>query len=172
MLWIGSPNASQRRKSHRRQRAARKEIYNEEQPSANTRSKTVAKSDLAAPPSMETRSRCKSFIQQPTKGPSKTGTKIKLPELAAAAWQRRTKKQIRQLTCRINRIENKVHKAMAVIDANSGKMLNYWQLMKDPKYQCEWSISSANEFGRLANGVVGHIKRTNTIKFVHKHQVP
>ena len=30
----------------------------------------------------------------------------------------------------------------------------------------------ADEFGRLANGVGGRIKDTNTIKFVHKHQVP
>ena len=34
-------------------------------------------------------------------------------------------------------------------------------------------LSSANEFGRLANGVGGRIKNpTNTIKFIHKHEVP
>jgi hypothetical protein len=32
--------------------------------------------------------------------------------------------------------------------------------------------SSANEFGRLAQGVGGQIKGTNTTFFVHKHQVP
>ena len=32
--------------------------------------------------------------------------------------------------------------------------------------------SSANEFGRLAQGVGGRIQGTNTIYFVHKHQVP
>ena len=31
---------------------------------------------------------------------------------------------------------------------------------------------SANEFGRLANGVGGHIKGTNTIKIIHKRGVP
>ena len=61
---------------------------------------------------------------------------------------------------------------MAVMDAESGKLLNYQQLMKDPKYQKVWGISSANEFGRLANGVGGRIKGTNTIKFIHKHEVP
>ena len=33
-------------------------------------------------------------------------------------------------------------------------------------------LSSANEFGRLAQGVGGRIKGTNTIFFIHKHQVP
>ena len=32
--------------------------------------------------------------------------------------------------------------------------------------------SLANEFGQLAQGVGGQIKGTNTIFFVHKHQVP
>lgn len=32
--------------------------------------------------------------------------------------------------------------------------------------------SSANEFGRLAQGIGGCIQGTNTIFFVHKHQVP
>ena len=31
---------------------------------------------------------------------------------------------------------------------------------------------SANEFGRLANGVGGCVKGTNTIKFVHRRDVP
>ena len=61
---------------------------------------------------------------------------------------------------------------MAVMDAVTGKMLNYRQLMKNPKYRKEWSILSANEFGRLANGVGGRIKGTNTIKFIHRHEVP
>ena len=41
--------------------------------------------------------------------------------------------------------------------------------MWDPKYKKNWSTSSANEFGRLANGVGGRIKKpTNTIKFIRK----
>jgi hypothetical protein len=31
--------------------------------------------------------------------------------------------------------------------------------------------SSANKFGRLAQGIGGQIKGTNTISFVHKHKV-
>ncbi len=52
-------------------------------------------------------------------------------------------------------------------------MLNYRQLMRHPDYKGPWSLSSANEFGRLANGVGGRIKNpTNTITFIHKHEVP
>jgi hypothetical protein len=62
---------------------------------------------------------------------------------------------------------------MAVMDAETGKLLNYRQLMRDPKYQKDWSTSSANEFGRLANGVGGRIKDpTNTIKFIRRSEIP
>jgi len=70
-------------------------------------------------------------------------------------------------------MENDIHKAMAVMDADTGKMLNYRQLMRHPDYKQPWSKSSANEFGRLANGVGGRIKNpTNTIKFIRKNDVP
>jgi hypothetical protein len=42
---------------------------------------------------------------------------------------------------------------MAVMDADTGKLLNYRQLMRSTKYREAWSLSSANEFGRLANGI-------------------
>ena len=52
-------------------------------------------------------------------------------------------------------------------------MLNYRQLMQHPDYKQQWSQSSANKFGRLANGVGGRIKNpTNTIKFIHKKDEP
>ncbi len=58
------------------------------------------------------------------------------------------------------------------MDADTGKLLNYHQLMQSTKYQDAWSLSLANKFGRLANGVGGHIKNlTNTIQFIHQHEV-
>jgi len=47
---------------------------------------------------------------------------------------------------------------MAVMDADTGKLLNYRQLMRSTKHRETWSLSSANEFGRLANGIGGRIK--------------
>ena len=63
--------------------------------------------------------------------------------------------------------------ALAVMDADTGKMLNYRQLLQSAKHKEVWSKSSANEFGRLANGVGGRIKHpTNTIKFVRRGDIP
>jgi hypothetical protein len=73
----------------------------------------------------------------------------------------------------ITHLEQQVHQALAVMDRDSGKLLNYKQLTKHPKYKKQWSTSSANEFGWLAQGVGGRIKHpTNTIHFIQEDQVP
>ena len=43
-------------------------------------------------------------------------------------------------------------KAMAVLDAETGKFMEYYHLWQDPQYHDALSISSATEFVRLANG--------------------
>ena len=35
-----------------------------------------------------------------------------------------------------------------------------------------WQRLSANEFGRIAQGVGGQIEGTETIKFLHNHEMP
>ena len=78
-----------------------------------------------------------------------------------------------RLSRHITRLENEVHQAMAVTDADTGKLLNYRQLMRSTKYREARSLSSANEFGRLTNGIGGRIKNpTNTIEFIFQHEVP
>ena len=63
--------------------------------------------------------------------------------------------------------------ANAVLDQETGDMLEYRQLLKNPKFAPDWHISSANEFGRLAQGIGDRIsKPTNTIFFIHKHEMP
>ena len=69
-------------------------------------------------------------------------------------------------------MENEVHKALAVLDKSTGKLLNYCQLLRHPVYQGDWTISSANDFGRLAQGVGGRIKGTDTIQFIRKSDIP
>jgi hypothetical protein len=54
---------------------------------------------------------------------------------------------------------------MAVLDQDTGKLLNYRQLLVHPKYRKEWSVLSANEFGRLAQGVGGHALKAPTPYF-------
>ena len=59
------------------------------------------------------------------------------------------------------------------MDVDTGQLLNYKQLIQHPKYTKKWAISSANEFGRLANGVGNRIKNpTNTIQFIKKSAIP
>ena len=79
---------------------------------------------------------------------------------------------MQRLSKHIEQMGNKVHKALAIMDTETGKVLNYRQLMQSQKHKETWSKSSANKFGRLANGVVGCVKGTNTIKFIHKRDVP
>ena len=60
----------------------------------------------------------------------------------------------------------------AVLDEETGKMLEYRNLLKHPTLGPDWQISGANEFGRLAQGVGGRVKGTNTIKFIKREDVP
>jgi len=76
------------------------------------------------------------------------------------------------MTKQVMHLENEVHQAMAVLDADKGKLLNYRQLLRHSKHKKGWQISSANEFCHLANEVGGRIKGTNTIKFIRKNKVP
>jgi hypothetical protein len=58
------------------------------------------------------------------------------------------------------------------MDIETGRLLNYQHLMRSPKHKKAWSMLAANKFGRLAQGFGGQIKGTNTIKFIHQHEVP
>jgi hypothetical protein len=130
-------------------------------PASNTRSKIAARAAAAR------RSARPSRRVQPTRSSrtTRSGT-------ANAVEKRRDNRRLRRWTRRITKMESEVHQAMAVMDAESGKLLNYKQLMRHPKYKGKWEISSANEFGRLANGVGGRIKGTNTITFIRMQDVP
>ena len=64
------------------------------------------------------------------------------------------------------------HLANAVVHPVHGHIMEYRELIKDPLTKGVWLKSSANEFGRLAQGVGGRISGTNTIKFIGHKQVP
>ena len=69
------------------------------------------------------------------------------------ATKRMHKQRLQRLTKQVSQLENKVHQAIAVLDADSGKLLNYRQLTKHPKNRKGWKLLLANKFGRLADGV-------------------
>ena len=162
---------SNRRRRKQRKAAARAQV-SASAPARNTRSRIKAATKAAAPPA--TRTRAATSLSRLTKPTVSTKNKTRKGNAAAALMLRgKDRNKLRTLTKRIERLENEVHQAMAVMDAESGKLLNYRQLMKHRKFKKFWGISSANEFGRLANGVGGRIKNpTNTIKFIHKRDIP
>jgi hypothetical protein len=47
----------------------------------------------------------------------------------------------------LTQMENKVHKALTVMDKDTGKLLNYHQLLRHPKYKKAWNKLAANKFG-------------------------
>ena len=107
-------------------------------PARNTRSHTAAKAKLLATPATHTRATRVSRIPKP----------------------------IPILSKRMKRVDKEVHRALAVLDQDTGTLLNYRALLRHPAYHDDWTKSSANEFGRLANGVGGRVKGTNTIRFI------
>ena len=168
-----APRVSDRHKSRgsdepsRHRRAERVKVRREtinEPPASRTRLQRAKAKAAAAPPAMNTRQR-KSLLTIPLRTKPRAA-------LAAVNARRYSKSQLRQLTRRIARAENEAMEAMAVMDAATGKMMNYRQLMQSPSHKEVWSRSSANEFGRLAQGVGGRIKGTNTITFIRKSDVP
>ena len=66
--------------------------------------------------------------------------------------------------------KSKAERLYAVLEGD--KMLNYRQLINHPKLGEQWQTSSANEFGRLAQGIGGRVKGTNTIFFIKKEDIP
>ena len=65
--------------------------------------------------------------------------------------------------------------AAAVLDDDTGELMEYQHLMKNPKYKKIWGNSFGNEVGRLAQGMLGRIseeKGTNTMFFVKQDEIP
>ena len=65
--------------------------------------------------------------------------------------------------------------AAAVLDGDTGKLLEYRHLMKTPKYKDIWGNSFGNEVGRLAQGTTGRISKentTNTMFFIAQDEIP
>lgn len=53
-----------------------------------------------------------------------------------------------------------------------GDMLEYWQLIKRPKFRDVWSKAFGKEIGRLAQGQKGIVEGTDAIFFKAMDEVP
>ena len=60
----------------------------------------------------------------------------------------------------------------AVLDEDTGELMEYCALMKNPKYSKLYGQSYAKELGRLAQGIPGKVTGTNTMFFINKSEVP
>jgi hypothetical protein len=122
-----APTTSAKRDYLQKQRIAR--LHNNanttgNSPQIRTRAQLATAAARAASPAMSTRARAQSSIQSPTWRPGTT------PGFAAAVMrQKRHRRGMMCLTCKITQFENEVHQAMAVMDADTGKLLNYCQQM-------------------------------------------
>ena len=70
--------------------------------------------------------------------------KMTQTEHVAAIEERINRKHLQQTTQKINNLEVEVHQAMAVMDEHTGRLLNYKQLVQDPKYKKNCSTLSEN----------------------------
>ena len=62
--------------------------------------------------------------------------------------------------------------ANAVLEKEAGELLEYRHLVKRPMYKKDWDIYFGNSIRRLAQGMPGRNKGTNTIFFINKSEVP
>jgi hypothetical protein len=86
---------------------------------------------------------------------------------------RTTMARIPQQNTQLRQTTQTSERTQLIYDKETNTYLNYRQLMRHPKYKETWSKSSANEFGRLANGLKDRrVKPTNTIRFIRKEEVP
>ena len=62
----------------------------------------------------------------------------------------------------------------AVLNDETGELMEYRHLVSNPKYHDTWKNAYGKEPGRLAQGVPGIVKGTDTITivFIHKTNVP
>ena len=73
--------------------------------------------------------------------------------------------QCRLLIAMINAVIN------AVLDKDTGELMEYRRLMKNPKYRPLYRNSYAKELGHLTQGMPGLADDTNTIFFIPKKDV-
>jgi hypothetical protein len=120
----------------------------------------------------------KPIVNRPTprvqKVPKDTSpARIKMRERIRKHLEAKTMARIPQQRTYLCQTTRSTKQAQLIHDKETNTYLNYHQLLRHPKYKDAWAKSAANKFGCLAQGLKdGRVKGTDTIKFIHKDQVP
>ena len=64
------------------------------------------------------------------------------------------------------------HMLNAVLNEDTGELMEYRHLIGDPKYKKIWGQAYSNELGSLAQGMQVCVKATNTIFYISKEDLP
>ena len=59
-----------------------------------------------------------------------------------------------------------------VLNEETGKLMEYRHIMKNPRYRQLYATSYSKDLGRLAQGMPGKAEGSNTIFFIDKSDVP
>ena len=62
--------------------------------------------------------------------------------------------------------------AGAVLDGETGEMVEYCHLRISPRYRDVWGKSFGNEIIRLAQGMPGRVDGTDTLFFIDEEKIP
>ena len=112
------------------------------------------------------------LVSQDDLGPSQNTRAARRQRLLTALDVSDTALTAKQMSARCFPQQFILDYAAAVLDEETGELLEYRHLIKNPKYKKDWGYSFGNEIGRLAQGMPGRNKGTNTIHFIHKSEVP
>ena len=64
------------------------------------------------------------------------------------------------------------HMLNAVLNEETGELMEYRHLLVHPKYRAIYKPAYGKELGRLAQGIPGVVKGTNTLQFIHNDEIP
>ena len=88
---------------------------------------------------------------------------MELTDTPATPRQLALKKLPMKLLCEI---------AGAVLDGETGEMMEYRHLRISPRYREVWGKLFRNEIGRLAQDMPGRVDGTNTLFFIDEEKIP
>jgi len=77
-----------------------------------------------------------------------------------------------ETACHSNPIDILYEIAGAVLDEETGDLLEYRHLIRHPVHKTIWGGAFGKEIGRLAQGLPGVVEGTDTMEFINKHEVP